>query len=262
MVTLFFQVDQVLLEYLRGAEEVAYYAAPVLVLEGLTLVPRVLAFALLPTMAELAARAPGPLSVLYRRATKYLLVAGLPVAAFGVLAAEPFVTLLFGERYAPSVPLARILLPAAALMFLSNLGETVLACTGRWRTIVIVSTLAAAVNIALNLAWIPAYGAAGAAWATLLTEAGYFLGTVYPLSRAGHSISWPRTLARPLAATAVFCGALLVIPATWPVWVSWPMAAVAFIAATWACRVWDQKEYALLRGLVHGTPPEVDSLTS
>jgi O-antigen/teichoic acid export membrane protein len=251
----------VLLEHLRGAEEVAYYATPVLVLEGLTLIPRILGFALLPTMATLALSSPGSLTVLYRRASKYLLLAGLPVAVFGVIAAEPFVGLIFGERYAASVPLTRILLPAAVFMFLSNLGETVLACVNRWRTIIVVSTAAAALNIALNLAWIPAHGARGSAWATLVTEVFYFVATVWPLARGGHAVPWIRTSLRPLAATAVFAGALLALPSSWPLWLSGTLATLAFALATVAFGVWDEKERALLRGLLGGAPLQVDSLS-
>jgi O-antigen/teichoic acid export membrane protein len=262
MVTLFFQVNQVLLERIKGAEEVAYFAAPALVLEGLTLVPRILGFALIPTMAALAFRAPASLTVLYRRASKYLLIAGLPVAAFGLIAAGPFTAMIFGARYVPSVPLMRILLPAAVFMFLSNLGETTLACLNRWRTIVVVSTLAAVLNVTLNLVWIPSHGAYGAAWATLATEVCYFLATAWPLARGGHSVRWIRTSLRPLAATAVFAGMLLALPSGWPLWLSGTLATLAFALATLALGVWDEKERALLRGLFSRTRPVVDSLSS
>src|SRR5262245_39388156 len=90
MILLFFQLDQVLLEQLRGPLEVGWYAAPVRVLEGLTLVPRILGYALIPTLAALAKSAPGDVTALYARGSKYLLLAGLPIGAFGALAAGPF----------------------------------------------------------------------------------------------------------------------------------------------------------------------------
>ena len=262
MVTLFFQVNQVLLERIKGAEEVAYFATPALVLEGLTLVPRILGFALIPTMAALAFRAPASLTVLYRRASKYLLIAGLPVAIFGLIAAQPFTVLIFGARYAASVPVMRILLPAAVFMFLSNLGETTLACLNRWRTIVVVSTVAAVLNVVLNLLWIPAHGAQGAAWATLLTEICYFVATAWPLARSGHSVAWIRLLLRSLPATAVFAAVLLTTPSAWSLWAQGACATLAFAAATLAFGVWDEKERALLRDLFTRRAATVGSLTS
>ena len=148
MITLVFQIDTVILEKMRGATEVGWYRSPVLVLEGLTLVPRILGYALIPTMAAWAVTRPEGVAELYRRGSKYLLLAGLPIGAFGWLESDRFVAMLFGPTYAPSVAASCILLPAATFMFLSNFGETALACVNRWGTIVVVSTMALVVNVA------------------------------------------------------------------------------------------------------------------
>jgi len=259
MITMFFQVDAVMLERMRGAEEVGLYRAPVLVLEGLTLIPRIFGYALIPTMAALHPRAPEGVTALYRRGVKYLLLCGLPIAAFGLIAAQPFVAFLFGASYAPSAAAARILIPAAALMFLSNFGETALACVDRWRTIVVVSTACLLLNIALNLLLIPRLGYVGAAWATLATEGAYFAATAMSLWLFGHRISWISVLARPALATAVFAGAL---------WVSLGLgllasslvACAAFAAATVVLRVWDPKETDLARRLLQGAAADPGDL--
>ena len=156
MITLVFQVDTVILERMRGATEVGWYRSPVLVLEGLTMVPRILGYALIPTMAAWAVTRPEGVADLYRRGSKYLLLAGLPIGVFGLLESDRFIAVLFDAAYTPSVAASKILLPAAVFMFLSNFGETALACVNRWRTIVIVSTMALVVNVALNLVLDPA----------------------------------------------------------------------------------------------------------
>jgi O-antigen/teichoic acid export membrane protein len=249
MITLFFQVDVVLLEKLRNTTEAGWYRAPVNVLEGLTLVPRILGYALIPTMAAVYATAPQTVTALYRRGSKYLLVAGLPVAAFGVLASDRFLPVLFGDQYGPSIPAARVLLPAAALMFLSNFGETTLACINRWTSIVALSTIALVVNVALNLAWIPRWGYVGAAWATLLTEGAYFMMITATLFRLGHRPQWLKLTARPFAATLIFASVLWaarglgLIPSSL-------LASVAFVGATFAFGVWDAHERALMKSLI------------
>ena len=251
MITLLFDVDAVLLEAMRGATEVGFYRAPVSVLGGLTLVPRVIGYAFIPAMAALHATSPGAVSELYRRGSKYLLVVGLPIAAFGALEAPRFVHALFGAAYAPSGAAARVLLPAAAFMFLSNFGETTLACIDRWRTIVVVSTLTLVLNVGLNLAWIPRYGFVGSAWATLLSEAAYFALGALALRSEGVRAAWVSSAWRPFAATAAFALAL---------WAgrSLPLIAVAavasgvFVAATVALGVWDEKERALVTGWWRG----------
>ena len=250
VILLFFQVDQVLLEVMRGSQEVGWYGAPVRVLEGLTLVPRILGYALIPTMAALFTRDPGRVTTLYARGTKYLLLAGLPVAAFGALASEPFIQFLFGADYGPSVAASRILLPAAAFMFLSNFGETTLACVNRWRTIVVVSTVALAANVALNLMWIPVYGFEGAAWATLLTEGAYFVMTAVAVHAYGHRIAWLGVLARPVLAAVVFTATLALALPRLSLLLASLAASLAYALAILALRVLDAREWELLRGLL------------
>jgi O-antigen/teichoic acid export membrane protein len=254
MVMIFFAIDQVLLKQFKGEKEVGYYATPVLLLEGLSLVPRIFGYALIPTMAALHLSAPEALTALYRRAAKYLLVLAMPVVAFGLIAAEPFVRLLFGEKYLPSVGLTSILLSCVVFMFLSNLAETTLACINRWRVVVFAATAAAVLNIVLNLIWIPPHGAFGAAWATLATNVFYLAATALPLARHGHSVPWLSTTARPLLATAVFATVLWAAGA-WPIWLSSSLAAGAFLLATFALGIWDARERALVATFLQGLVP-------
>jgi O-antigen/teichoic acid export membrane protein len=258
VVTLIFQVDSVLL-WSRGALEVGWYGAPTSVLEGLALVPRVLGYALIPVMASLVHVQPSLVTALYRRGCKYLLLVSLPVAAFGLLEADRFITSIFGRNYGPSGPAARILLPAVIFMFLSNFSETTLACIGRWRVIVVASTVALALNVALNLLWIPSYGFLGSSWATLITEAVYFLLTAAAVSFRGHAPSWLRLLPQPVGATALFSAALWLARGL-PLLASATLASLVWIGATFLLRVWDAKERAALRELLRGHRPDPRSL--
>jgi O-antigen/teichoic acid export membrane protein len=259
MITLFFQVDAVMLEAMRGAREVGWYRAPVLVLEGLTLVPRVLSYALIPTMAALHPKDAAAVTGLYRRGCKYLLLAGLPVAAFGSLASGPFIALLFGPDYVPSVAASQILLPAAAFMFLSNFGETTLACVNRWGTIVVVSTACLVLNVALNLAWIPTYGYEGAAWATLVTEGAYFLLGAVALTVFGHRVGWLALVLRPALAAAVFAAVLWAARGL-PLLAASLLACAAFAGATVALRIWDRQERALILEMLRLGAPQPEPL--
>lgn len=260
VITLVFQVDAVLLEALRDAVEVGIYRAPTLVLEGLTLVPRILGFALIPTMAALHVREPWVVGALYRRGVKYLVLAGLPVAIFGVMESDRFVPLLFGAAFARSVPVSQVLLPAALFMFLSNFTETALACVNRWRSIVIASTAALGLNVLLNLLWIPRLGAMGSAWATLATEGGYLAMTAAAMARAGHRPPGARQLVRALGAGAVF-GVALALLRPLPLLAAGSLSSAAFAAATLALGVWDAAERTALRELAHGRRPDPGSLS-
>jgi O-antigen/teichoic acid export membrane protein len=243
----FFQIDVVMIERIRGTAEAGLYGLPTLVLEGLTLVPRILGYALIPTMAALHARSPEGITDLYRRGVRYLLLVGLPIAAFGALAAEPFMILLGGPEYATSAVAAWWLIPSGAIMFLSNFGETTLYCVNRRGTIVVVSTIALAANVVLNLLWIPRFGFEGAAWATVITEGSYFAMTAAALHRYGHRISWLSVAIRPLLPAGVFSFTLWLTLGPLPLLAAAAAASTAWVAATFTFRVWTQGEWEVAR---------------
>jgi O-antigen/teichoic acid export membrane protein len=247
-ITLFSQLNQVLLEQMRGAAEAGFFAAPARLVEGFTLVPRILSYALIPTMAALFPTDPGAVTRLYARGVKYLLVLGLPVALVGLLASPELMRLLFGAEYAASAAASRILLPATAFMFLSNFGETTLACISRWRSIVIIATFCLVLNVALNLLLIPRLGYVGAAWATLLTETSYFALGAAALALHGHPIDWRRVGWRPFAAAGV-SGLVFLLAQPAGFGVATGGAAVMYVLATLGLRVFDAQEFALARAL-------------
>jgi O-antigen/teichoic acid export membrane protein len=255
VITLIFQVDTVLLEAMRGAREVGYYRAPVLILEGITIVPRILSYALIPTMAAWYLKSPQVVTALYRRGCKYMLLAGLPIAAFGLLESDRFIALLFGADYAVhSAKAARLLLPAAVFMFLSNFGETTLACVNRWGTIVAIATVSLALNIGLNLLWIPAYGYWGAALATLVTEAAYFVMTALAVGHYGFGAGSLGVAVRPFFATLVFVAALWACRGL-PLITASALASTAFAGAALLFGALEPDEIDLLKGGGGGSPP-------
>jgi O-antigen/teichoic acid export membrane protein len=254
VITLIFSVDTVILERLRGVDEAGLYRAPVMVLEGLNIVPRVLAYAFLPTMAAWYMRSPAVVTGLYRRGCRYLLLVGLPIAAFGVLESDRFIALVFGPKYVQSAAAAQWLLPAATFMFLSNFGETTLACVNRWGTIVSVATVSLALNIALNLAWIPSQGYMGAARATLVTELVYFLLTAAAVAYYGFGAGTAHATLRPLAAGAVFAGALWACNGL-PLLTASAIASTAFVGAALFFGALERDEIDALMAAGGGSPP-------
>jgi O-antigen/teichoic acid export membrane protein len=108
-----------------------------------------------------------------------------------------------------------------------------------------VSTLALALNVALNLLWIPRYGYRGAAYSTLATEVAYFLMTALALRSFGHRIGWPSLVAKPFLATAGFAVVLQQLLPRSALLAS-AAASLAFVLATLLLRVWDAQEWRAL----------------
>lgn len=185
LIVVYFRIDTVMLSWLRGDWETGIYSAAYRFFEISAVLPGAVIAVL---SADLSRRvAEGAWESLAKKYFVRLL--GLGAAAMGVLWAISFFLphLILGESYAASrMPLCVL---SAGLLFLypNFLLSTLIMLLGRPGANVWAATAAVFFNIGSNLYLIPRWGALGAAWSTLATEAllmGVSL-TVLARARAG-----------------------------------------------------------------------------
>lgn len=109
---------------------------------------------------------------------RFLLAAALVAVYVLLVEADRIVPLIFGPLYQPSIPILHALLPAIPCAFLHNLAAYMMISMDRIRQLLTVYVTGLAVSILLCLAFIPAHGALGAAWAVSGTKVWMALGTV------------------------------------------------------------------------------------
>jgi len=97
-----------------------------------------------------------------------LLITALGAVAL-FLVSEWVIVLLYSEEYLLSVRLFRILLPGIVLLSASRILANDIAGRGRPLLNTYVGAIGVVLQVALNLVWIPRYGASGAAWATTVS---------------------------------------------------------------------------------------------
>jgi O-antigen/teichoic acid export membrane protein len=165
----YFKTDVVMLSALAGLREAGIYAAAFKLVELVYKVAVLSGRVFAPAMFK-ASHEPGKIfQVFASMMTRFLAVAGLVAGVLSFVLAEELILLMFGESYAASIPVLRILggVMAAKCMMVSlqlllssidlhfqrvaNMGITVVA------------------HIAANALLIPKFGALGAAGATLLS---------------------------------------------------------------------------------------------
>jgi O-antigen/teichoic acid export membrane protein len=93
-------------------------------------------------------------------------VLSFPVFALTFGSAKPLTVMLYGDRYAESGLYLQILAVAYYFHVLLGFNTLTLAVLGRVRYILIINLIALIISVALNLYFIPRYGALGAAIAT------------------------------------------------------------------------------------------------
>jgi len=207
-------VDAVLLERFGGAVDVAAFRAvqPTARLNQIVLQSFALLFT--PAAARLFARNDREgINTLYWQNAAWMAIISFPVFALTFSLAGPITVLLYGARYQDSALIMAML--SLGYYFNAATGQNglTLKVLGRLRYIVSVDVLIAFVNLGINLALIPRYGAIGAAVGTmsimifynLLKQIGLVFGT-------GIRVIDPRYL-RMYATIILGAGGLLLLEA-------------------------------------------------
>jgi O-antigen/teichoic acid export membrane protein len=206
------RLDQLLLFWLRGPSELAQYAVAVKVAEALNLIPESIMVTVFPLLAATEFSAPQRFRRVYELTIRYLIVLVLPLALLITLERDLVIRSLFGPGYASGSGALAIL---AWWMFFSYTGAVYLGLMvvrSQQRVIAVVSLLALAINLALNLLWIPRWGAAGAAAANLVSSSVSFgLFCVAPQTGGIMRACWGEAV-RPAIAIALTAGVVALLP--------------------------------------------------
>lgn len=190
-------IDKVMLGRLDGAAGAGVYAAAYRLVDVAWLPVRSLLGAAGPRFFRYAQGGPADLLPFVRGVAGPALLYSSLVAVVLAAGASVLVPLL-GGAYADAVPLLRLLAVVVLLRCLHYLPADVLTSLGRQgtRTAIQVGVLLA--NVGLNLWLIPAHGAWGAAWATLVCESALavalWIALLRVIRRAGPRRSWPEVV--------------------------------------------------------------------
>ena len=202
------RLDQILLFHLRGEEDVALYAVGVRLSEALSILPEAVMVTVFPLLVSSEHTAPDRFHHTNRLGFKYLAGVGILIAFAMTILRDGVVGVLYGPSYAAAaVPMA-VLCWNMSVGYVGVIYLSLFLAQSRQRSLLLVSALALAVNILLNLAWIPPYGATGAAVATLVANlAGFAVWLVLPTTRL-YMVTCVRESWRALLAAVVTAAAL------------------------------------------------------
>jgi O-antigen/teichoic acid export membrane protein len=173
------RLDVSLLEMLAGDREVGWYgAAQALSSLTMALTP-FLSWVYMPLLARAAARSREEFYELLRRELEYTLAAAIPLSAAIALGADLWISLAFGDRFAPAARALRFLGPMAAVTYVAFVVAACCTLLDRGWRLTLISVMGLPISVALNLFLIPlglralgptGGGGAGAALAALGTE--------------------------------------------------------------------------------------------
>jgi O-antigen/teichoic acid export membrane protein len=175
-ISFYFWIDSILLAVLAPPEQLGWYGAPVKLVSTLAFVPTIIWAVWLPRLSSAYRISPGSLKSAARMPIDIIVVLGLPVACGAALIAGPLIKFLYGDGFAPSLPVFVVLVITILPVYLNTAFGNILIASNRQRIWTVVMAVACVVNPVLNLILIPAFqaranaGALGAAWALVVTE--------------------------------------------------------------------------------------------
>ncbi|HEX2139963.1 MAG TPA: oligosaccharide flippase family protein, partial [Woeseiaceae bacterium] len=207
----YFRLDVVMLSALAGIREAGIYAAAFKLVELVSKVAVVAGRVFAPAIFK-ASHEPGrAYGVLVSMMTRFMAIAGLVASVAAFILAEDVILLLFGESYAASVPILRILAGVMATRCMMVAMQLLMSSEDLHFQRVAALGATVAAHIAVNAVLIPFMGAEGAAWAALFSSTLLIL--LYVFSSRGRKFDFQRWLLMPSALAAAVAVAALVADA-------------------------------------------------
>ncbi len=233
--SVFFKIDVLLLDQLKGNEVVGWYSAAYKWVDALLIIPAFSVLALFPLMSRRATDDRAGLTRAFEMARRWLVTIALPVSVLTTFLADDLIAILGGQEYLPHGAQAlRVMIWFLPFSFVNGLSQYVLIAVGRQRWITFSFAGAVAFNIVANVLVIPPYGYVGAAVVTILTE----LVLLVPFQRGLRDLDtaplltalWRPALASSALALALLALEVLGAPRPLAAALAWPAFVLALLA--------------------------------
>ncbi|MEK6710733.1 MAG: flippase [Nitrospinota bacterium] len=221
----YFRVDALMLEWLKGPEEVGRYAAAYKFVELALLGSGLMMASFAPLLAERWPANPQGFHSFLQQTVDYMGAAGALVAGVLIVYGADLIRTIFSPSFAESIPMLRVLALAGMIIYLGNATGHAMVTVGAQGAGFLTTRLTGAVlNVLLNLWWIPRWGGYGAAWATVASEGAILLISPWFVRRRTGRLPRPWT-----ALIGVLCLLLA--------WQAYRAAGGGILEATWPGRI-------------------------
>lgn len=189
---LYWRLDGVLLSLVGTAESTATYYVAYTFAFTLSVVTTFFGASTLSTMTRLFAEDAHAFAEFIKRSVESMLFVGLPIAVVGTVLATPIIRALSSEELTDQAGITLALLfVAVGITFINSVSSQALFASHQQVFLLRLNVISLVINIGLNLALIPAMGAAGAALALIVTELIGLVVTTIRLSQlSGYRTPW------------------------------------------------------------------------
>jgi O-antigen/teichoic acid export membrane protein len=250
LATLFFRIDVVLLEAIKGATVVGWYRVVYTWVDAIGVIPSFFTLSLFPIMSRQAAEDRPALRRAYILAIKLMTLLSIPTAIFTTLLATFLVNVLGGPQYLPNGAIAlQIFIWAMIVGWMNSVTQYVIIALNRQRTLTIAFVVGAAFNITTNLIFIPRYSYVASSVITILSEMVLWVVFYAILVRDLGRINWGNALWR-IAAAGIACAGATFGLAGVNIWLGFAAGLIIYAVALVVIRPLDAEESRLFMGML------------
>lgn len=188
--TIYTNLDNVMLGFMTNQTQVGYYDAAVKIKNILVSFVTSLGPVLLPRATYYIEHGQvEEFKRIIKKAYHFVWILGVPVMIYFIIMAKESIFLLSGKTYEGSILPMQIIMPTVVLVGLSNvLGIQILLPLGKEHLVFISEVAGAVVDVIINAMLIPKWGAAGAAFGTVMAELVVLMVQMWVLRNSGYKL--------------------------------------------------------------------------
>ncbi|MBS3111363.1 flippase [Candidatus Woesearchaeota archaeon] len=229
--TVYFQVDTVMISFIQGHEATGIYNAAYKLINVFSKIPWIIILVLFPVMAEAHAKMSKELlRGILEKGIQIMVLVGIPLVVGITAIAGNVISLVYGTGFSGAVLVLQILVWATAFLFLGNMAGWFFNSIGKPKVFTWVTGVCLSLNLALNLVLIPKFSYLGAAVATVSTA---FLNCVlllWAIKKEGYSLTLFHLSVKPLFASLVMGVVAIALRDVLHVFLLVPIAMTVYVA--------------------------------
>jgi O-antigen/teichoic acid export membrane protein len=170
MIQVIYNIDTVMLGFMRSDAEIGYYNAAYRIIFPLTVISAVYFDAIFPVLSKYYKSSLSSFIKLQKYTAKLMVMVALPLSVGGTVLARSIMNLVYGSEYDAGILPFQILIWVTALIYINSIYARGLWACDKQNEFMKIVTVQATANIGLNLVLIPYMGIGGAAVSTVAAE--------------------------------------------------------------------------------------------
>ena len=172
VISIYVNLDSVMLGFLKNEESVGYYAAATRLTKAILGIVSSLGAVLLPRFSNMITNGQKEeFQLLANKAASFTIALSLPMSVGLIFMAAPIIHIFCGNGFEPTILTLKLVAPIVLFIGLSGIiGMQILYPQGREKYVIISTMVGACINLLINYLLIPQYGQYGAALGTVIAE--------------------------------------------------------------------------------------------